>query len=229
MQASVIENNSLIGWDGRGDDHAKCLDGPARMSGNGQRNDIPADDILDELQRLLDSPAFTASARNRRALRLIVEHSLAEPVAKVPAQVLATQIYGRGPDFLSLKDPIVRVEMLRLRKDLSNYYGGEGAGSPLRIRIPKGSYRATFGRAEETPKGASPGPRCDDAFVSGILHAALAGWAGRQEEAAAALRNLVRQEPDLIGSLHERVSREFRDENVARLLVEGLSRAAGIS
>lgn len=229
MQTSAVDTTSFDVEAGSG---ALRSDWPrelGRISGNGQHDGIPAEEVRAELQRILDSADFTASARNRRALQLIVEHSLSEPAAKVPARVLATGIYGRGPDFSSLKDPIVRVEMLRLRKDLSGYYSGAGAANPLRIRIPKGSYRAAFRRAEEAVQDGAAGFRCNEDFVSGVLHAALAGLAGRREEAAAAFHNLLRMQPDLIGHLQERVSSRFRDERVVRLLVEGLSRAAGIS
>ncbi len=199
----------------------------AHGSGNGQHDGIPPEDVRAELQRIVDSPDFSASVRNRRALRMIVERALTEPAAKVAARDLATGIYGRGARFSSVKDPIVRVEMLRLRRDLAAYYGGPGTGNPLRLWIPKGGYRAVIRRAgEPMPDGAVP-PGRDGAFASEILHTALAEWAGCLAEAEDAWRQLAGKNPDLAAHLEEKVSREFGHERVAQLVAEGVRRVAG--
>lgn len=196
-------------------------------SGDGQHDGIPVEEIRAELQRVVGSPDFGASVRNRRALQLIVEYALTEPAAKVAARELATGIYGRGARFSSVKDPIVRVEMLRLRRDLAAYYGGPGAGNPLRLWIPKGGYRAVIRRAgEPMPDGAVP-PGRDGVFASGVLRAALTEWAGCPEEAAEAWRQVLGKDPDAAANLEEMVSREFGDERVAQLVVEGIRRVAG--
>lgn len=197
------------------------------VSGDGQHDGIPPEEVRAELQRVVDSPDFSASVRNRRALRMIVERALAEPAAKVAARDLATGIYGRGARFSSVKDPIVRVEMLRLRRDLAAYYGGPGAGNPLRLWIPKGGYRAVIRRAgEPMPDGSVP-PGRNGVFALGVLRAALTEWAGCPEEAAKAWGQLLSQDPDVAANLEDKVSREFGDERVAQLVVEGVRRVAG--
>ncbi len=193
-------------------------------SGDGQCDGVPVEEIRAELQRIVDSPAFTASARNRRALRYAVEWALAEPYKKLPAEKLAREIYGRGAGFTSVKDPIVRVEMLRLRRDLGHYYSNSGHVNPLRITIPRGGYRPAFQYPDAPGSNGAASPLARG-FRLGILRVSLAGWAGRQDEATAAWQELVRTEPDALANLRERVAREFADETVTRLLLEGVWRA----
>lgn len=197
---------------------------PQTAPDDGQCDGIPVEEIRAELQRLLDSQSFSASARNRRALRYMVERALAEPYKRIPAEALAREIYGRGAGFTSAKDPIVRVEMLRLRSDIDHYYHNSGQSNPLRITIPKGGYRPAFRHPGASGSDAAALP-LTPGFKLGILRASLAGWAGRHEEASAAWQELVRAEPGIAANLEERVAREFADKAVTGLLLEGVRRA----
>jgi hypothetical protein len=55
---------------------------------------------------------------------------------------------GRRADFDPKIDPIVRVQMHRLRQKLKEYYCGEGACDALILEIPKGRYEPIFRRAQ---------------------------------------------------------------------------------
>ncbi len=64
-------------------------------------------------------------------------------------------------------DPIVRVQMGRLRSKLRGYYERQGAGDPIRIEIPIGAYVPFFAshRRESQPRaepGATPPAVADD-------------------------------------------------------------------
>ena len=48
------------------------------------------------------------------------------------------------PTFDAQVDPIVRVEVGRLRRELDHYYLTDGRAEPFRIAIPKGRYVAVW-------------------------------------------------------------------------------------
>ncbi len=64
---------------------------------------------------------------------------------------IAVEALGRPADFDQKRDSIVRVEAHRLRKRLSEYYEGEGAGHRIRIVLPSGQYVPQFVLAESNP------------------------------------------------------------------------------
>ena len=104
---------------------------------------------LAELRRVVDSPDFPATPRNRAFLEYIVRRELAGEGESITAYSIATSVFGRSEIFNSLLDPIVRIEAGKLRRDLETYYLKSGAGNPWRISVPKGAYRPVFQRAEE--------------------------------------------------------------------------------
>jgi TolB-like protein len=103
-----------------------------------------ADDVREELQRLLASNRFDASERNRRFLSYVVEETLAGRADRIKAYTIAVAAFDRPEDFDPLADPIVRIEAGRLRRSLDHYYLTEGKSNAVRIDIPKGAYVATF-------------------------------------------------------------------------------------
>lgn len=103
-----------------------------------------ATDIAAELQRVLDSPDFPATPRNRKFLAYVVEKELADSLQEISATLVATRVFGRGDGFDPNKDPIVRIEAGKLRRDLETYYLKSGRRNPLRIGLPKGDYRPSF-------------------------------------------------------------------------------------
>lgn len=54
---------------------------------------------------------------------------------------IGVAVFGRmAPAYSTVDDPIVRVQVGRLREKLSSYYASEGKANPLRIGIPLGRY-----------------------------------------------------------------------------------------
>ena len=111
---------------------------PASASG-----DLPKDAEA-ELARVLASPDFPATQRNRKFLAYAVEKELAGCHDDLTATLIGTKIFKRGASFDPNMDPIVRIEAGKLRRDLETYYLKSGAANPLRISIPKGAYRPAF-------------------------------------------------------------------------------------
>jgi len=189
--------------------------------------DISPEAVRAELQRILASEDFRASERNRRVLQFIVDCMLEGREAEISAFNIATRVYGRGDDFDPVRDPIVRIEMARLRRDLEMYYLKSGARNLLRVTIPKGRYFARFHRVTPTEAAASGAASRVSPFLLSVMRAALCCAEGRKEEAAAAWQDLLLANPSLVANLHESVEREVGDAEVARMLVDGVFAAAG--
>jgi hypothetical protein len=186
--------------------------------------DVPAEEVRQELAAMLGSRDFPCSERNRRVLQYIVECALQGRWDDITAYNIATRVYERGEDFDVVKDPIVRIEMSRLRRDMEMYYLKAGRRSPLRFSIPKGRYfpqvvRATAVRPAAESATASP-------FLVSVLRASLAAWSGAPDAASAAWQDLLLADPALLSNLHESVAREVGDEEVTKMIVEGVLRAA---
>jgi hypothetical protein len=188
---------------------------------------IPSAEIAAELERVVASPDFRASERNKRVLRYIVQNTLEGNEHNITAYNFATLVYGRPTDFNPLKDPIVRIEMARLRRDLEMYYLKSGRRNPLRLAIPKGRYFLRVTLDSEANDKTSQAATQASPFLVSVLRAALNALAGRPEEAVAAWQDLLLANPSLVSHLHESVAREIGDEDVTRLIVDGVLRAAG--
>lgn len=198
---------------------------PKKMA---QRQDfaigISAAEIREELERIIGSADFPASARNRRVLQYIVQCALQDRREEATALNIATRVYGRPKSFNPCKDPIVRIEMTRLRRDLETYYLKSGRGNALRISIPRGGYFPEVSRpvsGEVSPAAAQASP-----FLVSVLRVSLNAWSGAHDAAAAAWQDLLLSDPNLPANLQEAVLREVGDEDLARLIVEGVLRAA---
>jgi adenylate cyclase len=107
--------------------------------------------VEEELQRILTSPQFEASDRNRRFLAYVVEETLAGRGERIKAYNIATTVFGRDDNFDPQLDPVVRMEARRLRRSLERFYLVEGEGSAVRIAMPKGSYMPKFQNASVAP------------------------------------------------------------------------------
>ncbi|HLP70184.1 MAG TPA: tetratricopeptide repeat protein [Rhizobium sp.] len=108
-----------------------------------------------ELERVLHSPSFEATDRNKRFLKYVVSETLAGRGDRIKAYSIGTSVFGRGDNFDPLQDPIVRIEAGRLRRSLEHHYLlTPNAQSKLRIAIPKGTYVPVFERIHPEPSVA---------------------------------------------------------------------------
>lgn len=96
--------------------------------------------ILRQLEKILVSEDFYATRYQKRFLRFVVDEVLAGRGAELKGYTVATQVFGRGPNFNPQLDPIVSVQANKLRKALAHYYLTEGRSDQLHITIPKGTY-----------------------------------------------------------------------------------------
>jgi serine/threonine protein kinase/TolB-like protein/Tfp pilus assembly protein PilF len=101
--------------------------------------------VREQLVRLIASSQLTHAERLSALLRFIVEETLNGRAAHLKEARIGLDVFGRKPDsYDPAIDPIVRVQMGRLRTKMRAYYNGDGANDPVRIDIPVGSYVATF-------------------------------------------------------------------------------------
>ncbi|MEX2302985.1 MAG: tetratricopeptide repeat protein [Bryobacterales bacterium] len=115
-----------------------------------QRRDLPHGALAGaELERILASRLFSRSDKLRRFLEFSVRESLAGKRDEINEYRIGVEVYDRPPAYDPRTDSIVRGEARKLRAKLTKYYETEGAGSPLRIRIPKGGYAALFQTVDE--------------------------------------------------------------------------------
>ena len=103
-----------------------------------------AEQITQELERILASPLFSRADRQSRFLRYVVQKRLAGDDESLRETVIGLEVYERPATYDPKTDPIVRVEAARLRGRLREYYETAGPDTPVRIQLPKGSYVPSF-------------------------------------------------------------------------------------
>ncbi|QJF51110.1 tetratricopeptide repeat protein [Roseobacter ponti] len=123
---------------------------------------IDPSEVRNQLERILAFSGLQSNLRRRDMLAFIVEEALAGRSSQIKATSIAMEVFQRGPDFDQQSDPVVRLEARKLRRDLDNYYAGEGREDPIRIAIPKGGYVPEFAwlarrdAERATPEDATP-------------------------------------------------------------------------
>jgi hypothetical protein len=96
------------------------------------------------IDRLAGSRVLHGSESLCRLLRYLAEHSLQNPGSPIKEYQIATEVFGRPPDFDPHVDSAIRVQAGRLRLKLAEYYSSEGERDPVVVELPKGNYSLTF-------------------------------------------------------------------------------------
>lgn len=116
--------------------------------------------IRTELERIIASKEFAHSESLKRFLRHSVELTLQGQTDRLKESLLGVELFGRAGTFDPRMDPIVRVQAVKLRSRLRQYYASEGQTDPYIIEFPKGGYIPVFRSRRETGAGqALPGSR----------------------------------------------------------------------
>ena len=132
-------------------------------------SDLPdREAVLTQLDRILRSSDFDASARNRAFLRYVVNETLAGRSEYIKGYTIAQEVFHRDSDFDPQLDPVVRIEASRLRRSLERYYLTAGRRDRIRLDLPKGGYVPRFeltdghadtdvmGQIVELPEASAP-------------------------------------------------------------------------
>jgi hypothetical protein len=107
--------------------------------------------ILDALDGVLSSALFSRSERLRAFLKYVVEREIEGNGHQLKGYAIGIDVFDRPQAFNADSDPLVRVHAGKLRKLLTAYYTGEGAGDEWRIDIPKGTYVPEYLRQRGAP------------------------------------------------------------------------------
>ena len=100
--------------------------------------------FLKQVEKVADSSVLHGSESLRKLLRYLAHHATDHPGLPLKEYQIATEEFGRPPDFDPAVDSLVRVQAGRLRTKLAEYYAGEGAEDPIRIELAKGAYALSF-------------------------------------------------------------------------------------
>ena len=120
------------------------------------RSPVSNDDMLrSHLQEVVDSTEFAGSERRRHLLTYLVEETLAGRGSDLKAYRIARTVLHRPSGFDPQSDPIVRVEIGRLRSTLDRYYRAHPT-TPVIISIPKGHYAAEFANVAQSVPAPDP-------------------------------------------------------------------------
>src|ERR1700687_2286235 len=103
---------------------------------------------LAQIDRLLNSHVLHGSESLCKLLRYLAEHALDHPGSPLKEYQIATEVFGRSPNFDPQSDSTIRVQAGRLRLKISEYYASEGADDPIQVEMPKGTYVVSFHRRE---------------------------------------------------------------------------------
>src|SRR5438045_8653927 len=96
------------------------------------------------MDRILESGAFRAVEALRNLLVFVIDETLAGRGDNLKEYLLATMALGKGTSFDPKVDPIVRVQMRRLRQRLARYYATEGRRDPVVVELLRGTYVPTI-------------------------------------------------------------------------------------
>lgn len=119
---------------------------------------LPESDVRAELERILATKGFSSAGRLSRLLRYVVEKTLAGETDQLKEYSVGVEVFDRDDKYDPRLDSIVRVEAGRLRSRLDEYYNGDGAGSAIRISLPRGGYTALLERQPPSLPESSGAP-----------------------------------------------------------------------
>jgi hypothetical protein len=112
--------------------------GPTPASG------LAVDERRKLVERVASSVHFQRSRRLRDFLFYTCGRVLQEPGVEIPEADIAVRVFEKPADFDPSVDTLVRVQASQVRKRLLQYFTTEGAGEPVVIEMPKGSYTPAF-------------------------------------------------------------------------------------
>jgi len=136
------------------------VDPPARAENFHAGQSPPrADEVRQELAKIVASTVFRDSLRLASFLRFVVDAALTGKSSQIKAYTVAIEALGRPASFDPQDDSIMRVEAGRLRHAIAHYYAGAGIDDLIVIELLPGSYVPPFRRRTLSP---STGPRLRD-------------------------------------------------------------------
>ena len=100
--------------------------------------------VRTQVEKMLQSDSFLRSKRMHRFLSFTVDCALKGYSDSLNEHSIARSVFDKDDSFDPCLDPIVRIEIGRLRSKLRQYYMEEGTEDIIVIAYPKRSYIPTF-------------------------------------------------------------------------------------
>lgn len=107
-------------------------------------SDVSREEKLEQLERIMHSRTLHNSPSLKAFLHFVTTKAIDNQESQFKEYVIAAEFFGRGDDYDSRIDSIVRVQASRLRARLHEYYATEGRGDKVLINLPKGHYAPVF-------------------------------------------------------------------------------------
>lgn len=101
-------------------------------------------EIRSACELILSSDLFICAPRMSRLLHFLVEKAITEDCGDICEYAIGIEVFNRSATYSTAEDPIVRVQIGRLRKKLRTYYATSGTAPDIEISIPLGSYMPVF-------------------------------------------------------------------------------------
>ncbi len=113
--------------------------------------------VREELARLLCSDSLRRSPSHLRLLQYLVENKLQGDHGALREMAIGIEVFQRSPSSFDPKeDPIVRVNIGRLREKIAQHYAQFDQPPRIRIELPKGRYIPEFVALDETRAASLP-------------------------------------------------------------------------
>jgi hypothetical protein len=127
-----------------------------------------------QLQKILQAASFRNASMLQQLLQYLAGKTFSHGAEVLKEYTIGVEALGRPADFDPKADPIVRVQIHRLRQKLKDYYDSDGHRDAIVIEIPKGQYLPIFGFASSVGtfpdrEPASPG---DAVFPNHVIQGA---------------------------------------------------------
>jgi hypothetical protein len=103
-----------------------------------------SEEVRAQLTRLLSNPLFLHSKHYPGLLRYVVTETLEGRGGHLKERTLGVEALGRGANYDTNADPVVRTSACAIRKRIAQYYAEPGHADEIRIDLPYGSYIPEF-------------------------------------------------------------------------------------
>lgn len=113
---------------------------------------------MEQLSRLCSSDELKLKYKLCELLKYLVNETISGRGEQLKNYSIGVDVFYRAKDFEPELDPIVRIEVGRLRNSLNKYYLNQGEYDPIRIVIPKGKYVPAFISQEDSQSQFSEKP-----------------------------------------------------------------------
>lgn len=121
------------------------------------RDLIELKDVKSARHTLLSSELFKHSPRMSRLLDYLIEQAILASARDTSEFAIGISVFDRNPcSYSTGEDPVVRVQVGRLRAKLKNYYTTCGRNATVKIVIPLGSYMPDFQRMADSTTVVEP-------------------------------------------------------------------------